>query len=67
MARVPFFLKNEAKSLRPESSVKFDLIAWEGGSLKRSLGTASEAFTIPKTSGFEAATRSQAYNLQIHA
>jgi hypothetical protein len=28
---------------------KFDLIAWKGGSLKRSLGMDSPAFIIPKT------------------
>ena len=38
----------------------------KGGSLKRSLGMAFLAFTIPKTFGFEAATQSQANSLQIH-
>jgi len=35
----------------------FEVIFIVGGSLKRSLGMASIAFTIPKAFGFEAATR----------
>ncbi|MHC4203266.1 MAG: hypothetical protein ACYSTT_01335 [Planctomycetota bacterium] len=35
----------------------------KSGSLKRSLGMVSDVLTIPKAYGFEAATRSQAYNL----
>jgi hypothetical protein len=57
-------------------------MAWKGGSLKRSLpapvfastqvaqaqvGMASPAFTIPKASGFEAATQPWEDNLQIQA
>ena len=46
-------------------SIKFDLIAWKGGSLKRQslgdalwrLGMVSLVFTIPKAFGFEAATQ----------
>ncbi|HUV64395.1 MAG TPA: hypothetical protein VMW24_10895 [Sedimentisphaerales bacterium] len=34
------------------------LIVWKGGSLKRSLGMACGAFTIPKAYGFEDATQS---------
>jgi hypothetical protein len=46
-------------------SVNFDLIAWKGGSLKRSLGMASLVFTIPKAFGFEVATQQSDDNLQI--
>jgi hypothetical protein len=42
-------------------------MAWKGGSLKRSLGMASPAFTIPKAFGFEAATQPWEDNLQIQA
>jgi len=40
---------------------------WEkGGSLKRSLGMAFTALTIPKAYGFEAATQLKSDNLHIH-
>jgi len=39
------------------------LIVWKGGSLKRSLGMASGALTIPKAYGFEDATQAQTNNL----
>ena len=42
------------------------LIGWKGGTLKRSLGMASAASTIPKAYGFEDATQPQTDNLQIH-
>jgi hypothetical protein len=39
----------------------------KGGSLKRSLGMASGALTIPKAFGFEAATHLQFDSSQFHA
>jgi hypothetical protein len=50
--------------------VKFDLITPKGGSLKRSLGMASPAFTIPipiNDNRDEAATQLPDDNLQIQA
>jgi len=46
-----------SSNLKYYYSVKFDLVAWKGGSLKRSLGMVSLVFTIPKAFGFEAATQ----------
>jgi hypothetical protein len=47
--------------------VKFDLTAWKRGSLNRSLGMASPAFTIVKAFGFDDATQPSDDNLQIQA